>query len=167
MAATALAALLMIAVLAVTTSLARSGVVLSTAARADTWSAGLIDLIRWDLLQAQSVQTGTSHLTLQGYSALAPRTLSPTHRPVSVSYQLQTIGKQSWLVRRQTNLDQLTSHNAGLELVCAGVASFELKALEENASGGPEGASPPRGFRLLVRPVDAAAPPIDTRLWIR
>ena len=66
-----------------------------------------------------------------------------------MQYQVQDIGGQAWLVRRQTALDVLTNFNVQRELVCYGVRRFELVR------------SADAGWRLRVWTADRDEPSYD------
>jgi len=87
----------------------------------------IVRLLRDDLKSAEMIEaTRESRLSLSGAAAIDPASGERTHRPVQLEYQLESIGGQTWLIRRQAALDVLTNENVHRDLVCSGVSRFEL-----------------------------------------
>ncbi len=170
LAAAALSAVLMIGLMAVIASVGRTRRAFAAQTEQSAWSAGVADLLRFDLRNAQTVKAGPNALTLTGTGALDARTLAPSHRPVRVEYALRTAAGRSWLVRRQTDLDVLSNANAWSEAVCPGVAAFAVQLLPDPVPAGapkpPPDAAPPR-VRLTVTPENPADPPVQEVLIVR
>jgi len=136
--ATALAVMLMAGVLSVVGSI-RLDPAASEPRSGGAWPSAVVDLLRLDLTHAKSMQQRGNTLTLVGYSSLfheafeigeRPDSKPPQHRPVTIEYSVKNDGVHSWLVRRQTNLDELTNRNTWSELVGCGVLSFQLKPID-------------------------------------
>jgi hypothetical protein len=140
LAATVLSALLMIGVLAVVRDLgayraagaaaADSGAALtpegSTSVEPDVLGV-MAKLLRSDLGHAIAVETcERNELALIGYSALHAPGRGLTHRPVRIEYELAEIDGRRWLLRKQESLDVATNRNVQRDLVCCGLAGFEL-----------------------------------------
>ncbi len=142
--ATALAALLMLAVLGATRSLTRAQADLLQNDRLKDRHPELVALIRFDLVHAQEVKLAKNRLVLEGFGALDPQTLSPVHRPARITYRLQqgspgqagSAGlKDSWLVREQVMLDEPGSTIPWIELVASKVAQFDTtSAIQQSPS---------------------------------
>lgn len=132
LAATALAAVLMVVLLQVVASMARGKVVLERDAAADTapWQSDLLENLRWDLTNTVEGTAEPGRLRLSGHGSLDRATLEPEHRPVNVSYAVEQRGGRSWLVRRQSPRGGLTNERGWSELVCPNVASFIVEPVE-------------------------------------
>ena len=97
-----------------------------------------VRLLRQDLNHARRVETAPDRLAIFTYHALEARRRQTQHRPVRVVYQLQHIGGQPWLLRRQQALDVQTNQNRQRDLLCVGIAGFNLKSVSpRRANAGP------------------------------
>lgn len=141
LAASALAAVLMVVLLQVIASLTRGKVVLDRQAAADRapWQSDLVENIRWDLTNASEGIAETNRLRLTGHGSLDRATLAPTHRPVTVVYALEQLGGRTWLVRRQSPRRSLTNQRGWSELVCPDVTGFVVEPVEAPARPGARG----------------------------
>jgi hypothetical protein len=136
--ATVLSVMLMLGVLAVLTDLSSDP---DTVATRDAKTTALqtraidawVTVLRGDLSHAIQIDAdGENRLTLVGSGALDARGRERTHRPVLVTYSLETLAGRRWLVRKQALQDALTADNTQRDLVCSGVQRFELAP-----QGGP------------------------------
>jgi prepilin-type N-terminal cleavage/methylation domain-containing protein len=128
LAATALSAVLLVTMLAVIASLGRERRAAAATNRAEV-PPGVVELIRWDLVNARELNGEAGRVTLSGYGALDPDALAPLgHRPIEVVYEVRRAAGRSWLVRRQrAGQDEDLSSD---ELVCADVADLLITPLE-------------------------------------
>jgi prepilin-type N-terminal cleavage/methylation domain-containing protein len=125
--ALALSALLLVAVLFVTASMARARTALNAkSAAADPLPPAAWEMLCWDLSNASQMTAEPNRLILKGFGSLQSATLALTQRPVDIEYSIRIVDQKPWLVRRQVNLDSLSNHNELLELVCFGVEHFEV-----------------------------------------
>ncbi len=86
-----------------------------------------VSLLREDLAHARGVSVSDDGvIALAGHLALDRQGREQTHRPALVIYQLEDIGDQSWLVRKQMLLDVLSTEAIQRDLVCSGVQRFTL-----------------------------------------
>ena len=140
-AASALSAILMVVLLQVIASLARSRVVLEQdGAERTPWQADLVENLRWDLLNAEDATAERGRVVLVGHGSLDRATLAPLHRPVTVVYALERIGGRTWLVRRQTPRGGLTNERGWSELVCPDVKEFTVESVQpEGSAAGAAG----------------------------
>lgn len=122
LASTALAALLIVAVLGVSQSTARHHKAMDSLDRNPAWVGQVFERIDRDLQHARSYSVNNGHLKLAGYSSLDTKTFEPTHRPVIIEYRLV----DGALIRSQTALDVITTRSTTSELVCTGLDHFEL-----------------------------------------
>ena len=128
--AAALTVMLMAAILSLIGSINRAGAVMADNDRGITTDRQhLVELFRRDLAEAQSGQFGNNLTILEGFCSLDQVTLQPTHRPVRVRYEIQEQNGRFSLVRRQTELDRLSSQNEWSELVCQGIREYALEPL--------------------------------------
>lgn len=138
LAATALTALLMVGILNVVARL--------SADHLRQPSEDVVDaitlLVERDLHLAREVRTGEGFVEMRGYGHLDEESLTLSHLPTLVRYELQTLNDRPWLVRIQTDLDQLTNERPFTELVEAGVQSIEVQFHPQAPSdvGTPESA---------------------------
>lgn len=175
LASTVLATLLMMAVLAVVASIGRTQRIIETRDESATWPAGVMEMVRFDLLNARDVKIGDDRLVLSGFGSLDAATLEPTHRPVEVEYRLRQAAGVQWLVRAQTDLDVLSNRNRWSQPIAAGVAGFDCESLGEEpqeaqvAPNLPLGRQQnlPRRLRVTIRPADPAAPTVQEVLVVR
>jgi hypothetical protein len=149
LAATALTALLMVAVLHVVGTLGASRAALVRQADAGAWRSDLLDTLRRDLTNAAQVTFAKDGVTLTGHGALDPVTLEFGHEPVTVVYRLATIHDRRWLVRRQAPRDGLSTQAAWAELLCPDVIGFTIRPAGglgivpiDPAQGGAKAAMP-------------------------
>ncbi|HSW49058.1 MAG TPA: hypothetical protein VLH09_02735 [Bryobacteraceae bacterium] len=176
LAATALAGLLMLAILSVIASLGRSSAALPDQA-APARTAALLELLRWDLVHARRIHTQKDEFILEGFGALDRQGRSPEHRPVRVTYRLQAAGQRQWLIRRQTGpADQRGQAGSWSELLHPDVVALDLQLLPEKAGAGAgtEGIRPANGLievpsavRLVIRGPMAEVPLVDQVIVLR
>ena len=143
LASMALTTLLMLAIFQVLASVARQGRALAERERStsEPWQADLINMLRWDLANAQSTLRQGERTILRGHGSLRRSNLSPRHAPADVSYFVQRIGGRNWLLRSETPSDG----PAWTALVCPDVTRFDARAVGEAADGnsaGPANESP-------------------------
>lgn len=88
---------------------------------------GLVRLLEKDLIHASSIEMiGESEISLVGYAAIDMTRHSLIHRPVAVTYHLEEIDGQTWMIRRQAFFDELTNQGVRIDLVGAGIRKFKL-----------------------------------------
>ena len=170
LAAAALSAVLMIGLLAVIAGVGRTRRAFAERTEQAAWSAGVADLLRTDLRNAQTIKVGANQLTLTGTGALDAQTLAPTHRPVRIEYSLQTAAGQSWLIRRQVDLDVLSTANSWSEPVCPGVASFAVEPIPDPLPAGapkPPADAVPARVGITIGPASPNDPPLREVLIVR
>lgn len=164
LAATALGAMLMFAALSTLRSLA-GDLATATSARGRSATAqeaaldAAFDLVGRDLRVAALARTSPSGIEMSGYGMLSTGTLRPTHTPAAVTYRVERVGTQSWLVREQTDLGSTNDHDRSVELVLPGVSSMKVVPVPPTAGSatGTDGldGTPPQGVRVVFS-LDAA-----------
>ena len=102
-AATALAALLMVAVLLVMTSSARGRQALEAAEARRPVPSCVVQLIQEDIINSQRIHTDENRITLDGHASLQWDGPARQHMPVTIIYSLATYDERSWLVRTQVD----------------------------------------------------------------
>jgi len=176
LAASAMAALLLVTVLVVISSLGRERRAMAERSKVQT-PPDLTEIIRWDLVNARSIGTVRGVVTLSGFGTLDPDSLAPTpHRPVEVVYEVRRAAGKSWLVRRQRAPDNFDLSST--ELVCSGVAGLSI--IRQERSDGPtqdattQPSTRPSKYlalsdcvRLRVKWDDPNRAPIDRMLVLR
>ena len=137
--ATGLSVLLMVGLLQVVAAVQRDMAEMQ-ASKLNHGFDRFVDILRWDLAHARTVQQDKEHLTLVGYNSLDRRGFrlkdgfgdhgSNHHQPVRVTYRIKRIGSSEWLIRFQTDLDILSNRNTWSEPVCFGIDSFKLEPVD-------------------------------------
>lgn len=160
LAASALAAVLMLVMFQVIGSLGRTRAALSRAsddagrgsAVQSPWKSDLLDALRWDLANAATAKLEANRVTLAGHGSLDRRTLAASHEPVEVTYRLERrgAGGRTCLVRREVPRGAATNDRGWSELLCADVSRFAVE--------------PVRSAGLLGLRRDALAGPLRVRL---
>lgn len=145
-AATALATLLLVAVLGVAAAFAKSAARRERAVTPPLWQHRLAEQIRWDFEQAREVRKVGSRLELRGYGDVEAN--SPTtRRLVEVTYQTESLAHRTWLTRRQRPIGLATSTARQPELLAQGVAMLDWQIETDDATTGastaPRSAAPP------------------------
>ena len=120
LAATALATMLVAAVLGVLNRVTQQQKVLLTDDAPEPWHNRIVDLLEWDLANSQTIRTTPDGIHLEGFASRDVVTGEPLHCPAVVSYLIVREGERSWLMRRETHPDALVLDNRTAELVCAG-----------------------------------------------
>ena len=181
--ATALSAVLMAAVLAILSGIARDRRRL-TAVESVPRSQAMVDRIQWDLTNAQSLSPSPDGQSLEliGHGGIDNKTLAPNGRLASVSYLIYPDGVTSYLVREQKYLDDPVAPNPWRELIAVGITDFQViaQSTEEIVPGPTEQKSGvilasslrPKGPVLRVHErvrlrVTSAAGVVDRDLWVR
>ena len=127
LAATALAALMMLAFLHVIGSVGRTRAAMARRGGDEAWKADLLETLRRDLVNATGIRYDGGRVTLTGHAALDRATLAPGHEPVAVTYGVRSVGGRGWLFRRQAPRDGFSAGPAWEELVCPDVTGFSLR----------------------------------------
>jgi prepilin-type N-terminal cleavage/methylation domain-containing protein len=144
--ATAIAALLMVGVLGVLTSIARDRQrVATTRPTSGQDTAQIIDLFRRDLACAKTIgMNGSNTLVLDTFSSLDGQSLQPIDRPARVTYRLAGEDSTRWLIREQAFADDSTAPPPLRSLVACRVQRLEVASLGEapNMAGKVPGAVP-------------------------
>ena len=154
LAATALSAVLMLAVLQVLGSLGRSRVAMERrAAAAAPWREDLTEMLRRDLGGATGVRYAANGIVLAGHAALRPGSLAPADEPVTVTYGLAEIHGRNWLCRRQVGRAGVSgAGEPWTEFLCPDVAGFEVTPAGALVPVDPKG-----GDKSDLQPLPAAA----------
>jgi hypothetical protein len=161
LAASALTALLMITMVAVIASVARSDLAAARRAAANPWPPDLVKTLRDDLLNSRTLRCEPVTLTMEGFASIDPMTLRPTHRQTQVRYAVQSIAGRNWLIRKQR--EHSGDQHESSFLVCPDVQSiaFETRppATQRMNTGGEE--EIPARLRLIIRSTLPGVHPID------
>ena len=148
-AATVLAAVLMVTALLVIAGLGRERRIAAASEKLEP-PIEMMELIRWDLVNAREMSTSRGQITLIGFGSLDQQDASPrSHVPVEVVYEVQRAADRSWLVRRQRTEDRRGRGEWSAELVCADVARFGVTEMGETPA--------PRPRATTTRPTSAPA----------
>jgi prepilin-type N-terminal cleavage/methylation domain-containing protein len=139
--AVTIATVLMAAVLAVLSGIARDQKRL-TAEDRTTRPTATIELLRWDLTNAESVISTDDGILLRGHGGLDPSSLEPSNRLTRVTYRIRRERGESNLVREQRYLDDPIHPQFWADLVMRDVRSIDV-----TPSGNPK--SPRVSVRLV------------------
>ena len=155
LAATALTAVLMLAVLQVLGTLGRSRSAMEKRdGAAAPWREDLVNTLRGDLSGATGVRYAPNGIVLATHAALRPGSLVPADEPVTVTYGLTEIHGRSWLCRRQAARAGFSgAGEPWTELLCPDVTAFELTP----AAAALVQVDPAASAKSDLRPVSAAA----------
>jgi hypothetical protein len=130
LAASALAALLIVAVLSVVGALGRdrrAHAALDQDRATQATGDSLARLIEWDLANATRWRYVDDAYLFESHGSLDPQTLAPTDLPVIVRYQLTAPGgKRGWLTRTQSRRDT-TGDDARPMPLCGDVSEFAFR----------------------------------------
>lgn len=126
LAATALAALLMVAVLGVLTSMAVGQKALFDRPVPTNWQSRLVGLMEKDLINARSLQQMPNGFQLAGWSGSDVASGLTVHRETTVGYEIVEIDQRPMLVRRETDINSASLNNVFTNLVCFDVRSIRL-----------------------------------------
>lgn len=132
--ALALAALLLAALMGVVKGLAQQRRALAER-ESPAWRQAFLEQLRWDLLHARQMRSTPTRLTLEGFAARDFATGEATHRPTRVEYYIVEAGTQTWLLRQEAHLDELTNQHQRAELVCLNATSLTVESLQTQAAG--------------------------------
>jgi prepilin-type N-terminal cleavage/methylation domain-containing protein len=137
LAASALAALLMLVLFQVIGSLGRTRAAMvaaqtrgGRAASHAAWTSDLLDTLRRDLANATEarIDDGGGRLEITGHGSLDRDTLAAAQEPVTAVYELAaTAPGHAHLVRRQSPRGGLSGQRAWSELLCANVSRFTVE----------------------------------------
>jgi type II secretory pathway component PulJ len=167
--AVTLSVLLIGAVLAVLSGLAREAAHTTSSDRSDARDS-VKDLLAWDLANARTMIEAPdgSMLVLVGHGAIARSSRTPTGRLVRVTYRCEKREGQSWLVRQQQTLDDPARPQTWSELVAGGVTSIEVIATDpQNPADDPQAtADESADLPLAVRAGAMQSVPARVRLRI-
>jgi prepilin-type N-terminal cleavage/methylation domain-containing protein len=120
----AVVAMLVVAALAVSTSLARSELVIrKKAAGPENLQAALDAMIGTDMQHAHHYRTASGGFSFQTHAHLAAGSLALEHLPAVVTYEVRSVGERQCLVRTQ----EASGEAARTELVAMGVRSVRFQ----------------------------------------
>ena len=150
--AVTIATVLMAAVLAVLGGIGRDQKRLTAAEKSIRPSAA-IELLRWDLINAETITPTADGILLQGHGGIDPSSLEPNNRLTRVTYRIRRERGESNLFREQHYLDDQVRSQPWGDLVMRDVRSIRI-----TPSGNPK---PPRVSLQLVREKST----ITEQLW--
>jgi prepilin-type N-terminal cleavage/methylation domain-containing protein len=153
--AVTIATLLMAAVLAMLGGIGRDRKRLATRTESNHRPAAAIELLRWDLTNAEMISPTADGVLLQGHGGIDPSSLEPNNRLVRVTYRIRRAGGTSDLFREQRYLDDPVRPQPWDDLVLR-----DVRRVAVAPSGNPKS---PRVGVQLVR--DAGT--ITEQLWVR
>lgn len=136
-AASALAAMLVLVLFQVIGSFGRTRMALDrsaaehASAAQDPWKSDMLDMLRWDLANSTERKLEPGRVTLTGHGSLDLRTLASGHMPVVVTYEFERRGGRGFLVRRQAG------EQAWTELLCADVTGFSVEQASRARGNAP------------------------------
>lgn len=142
LAATLLAASLMIALLGVTGGIAKKEKLLSKDDSQPAWHDQLVRQIAEDLRQSQTFRSQSDRLALMGHGSRDSQTGNATWLPTEVHYFVVSVGKESVLMRQEFP-QTLPSRPGKPEIMCLGIDGIGIGVAGEIASpSGGQRSSP-------------------------
>ena len=164
--ATALASLLIAAVVGVLRSLSTHQKLLAQKRSLEPWRVQVREQIQWDFENARQMSLRPNELRLLGYAGRDFQSGTVNHRPTEVVYFIHDDGRRHWLCRQEIHLHDRTIRNTRMNLVLAGVTKIELRRLGEDEAmeqtGVYSGLVPvPSNVRLLLWKVAGDRPMFD------
>lgn len=148
--ATALASMLIVAVLGILAILAEKRRVLIDESAFVPWHQRLEGQLRFDLGNARRFELAPDRLRLVGYGGRNFETGRPTHRRTEVVYRLATAADKVWLVRDESQLDSISNANRRTEIVCSGIGAIAMEVPGEHERKAERSGALPECFRLLL-----------------
>lgn len=130
MLATALTAVLMMAVMSSLAAMNSRQAATSPSAQSSSEDA-VMALLEQDLLNARTWQSRSDGFCLKGFCAMDPSTKAACDLPVTVLYSVQTVANRSWLIRRQEP-DYPPLGQAACDLVYSGVEKITLAKSDDS-----------------------------------
>ncbi|MCC6580943.1 MAG: prepilin-type N-terminal cleavage/methylation domain-containing protein [Phycisphaeraceae bacterium] len=159
--ASALAAMLMVGLLAVTKQLGRNAV-----ARANMHDGvkldRTLDILRRDLAQCSLVRQSDDGIALRGYASLDEPSRELSQKPVEILYRIVSTDdadQADWLVRIQKSNRTLTNESPQLDVICRGIHQL---ALSIPMNGEQEDVPL---ARAAIAPIDTSAEEIAALAW--
>ncbi|MEM8670553.1 MAG: hypothetical protein AAGG48_23710 [Planctomycetota bacterium] len=151
--ATALASLMMVAVLGVLSGIAAKERILGEQEEASPyWHRPFKQRLQRDLEGASTYSQRGDSIVIEGFGGR--RNGVPAWAPVQIHYRIQKAGDQSLLIRDVVPLVQ-PSEQFPKQIVCLGVDSIQLEMIDQQESGGSSftepGDEPPRLRVVLFR----------------
>jgi hypothetical protein len=153
LAASALAALLFVALSGVLRSLAIQRRTLLAGKTQEPWRVQLSERLRWDLANARTMRSRFGELRLVGYGSCDFATGEPMFRRSEIVYFVQNVDTRRWLLRKEIHPDDATLNNQRTELVCTGVTDLGVIDLEADDDND--------GFGGDAVPHSAASSPLE------
>lgn len=148
--ATALASMLIVALLGILGILAEKRKLLIDESAFVPWHVRLERQLRFDLGNARRFELSPDRLRLLGYAGRNFETGRPTHRRTEVVYRLAPAAGKVWLVRDESQLDSLSNANRRTEIVCSGIGAMAMDVPGERERKAERSGSLPECFRLLM-----------------
>ena len=146
LAAIAIVGLLSAAALRVTGNLARTGRNVQTRADDNALTAGLENLLAGDVTGALKYRKASEGLELKTMCILDDKDLEIRHLPATVSYRVQKVGDDNWLIRTQ----YIEGRRKTARLVCKGVSKVSLVATVGSAGRSGKWKSMPPQLEIAL-----------------
>jgi hypothetical protein len=160
-AASAVAAIILVAVLTVITAIGRDRARLALAPpSAIPVQAMIAELFRRDLAGADRFTMEQGTLVIVTHSAIDPRTLKLLDRPSIVTFRRVAQAGSSWLMRQQQFADEPVASPLSTRLVACDVDSVDVQPL-------PDAAAPAAVAAAATRPAEPRAMPRRVRLQVK
>lgn len=124
--ATTLAAMLMVGILGLLTTLNMHCRELMQGTQSKPWGQLLADELRRDLSNARHIAVASDRMVLTGYLGTQGQTHHSTLRAAEVTYQLVKVGDYHCLLRDERPLDSVSNALTARQLVATGIARFQF-----------------------------------------
>ena len=149
--ALALTAVLMIAVLDVTTAASGSLRAMDAAQENDeAWIDRFGEQLTRDLVHAERLVIAGDRIEIVGHGGIDPATLAMSHSDCGVTYRIVRAGVGWWLVREQVEPDRRSNLHAWTELIGEGPRRLRLERIADSPAGRSR-PDPPDAITPTVR----------------
>jgi len=143
LAASLLAAMLMAVIVGLVRTTHAQSRAAQRALAANPATSILTDQIRRDFVNARYWAVLPDQVRLSGYIAHDLRTRRQTFRRAEVTYAVVSNRQGSWLVREETQIDEVIGRRSQRDVVWHGVAGLDVAALDNSQFEPAAGAAPP------------------------
>ncbi|MBI1368401.1 MAG: hypothetical protein GC162_07070 [Planctomycetes bacterium] len=162
--ATALAVVLMAGSMKVLAALKADATTDTSATSTATIERTIIDLMQHDLVESRLLGQQQGTITMIGYASIpaahtddaSRESAGVSHEPVKIEYFVRSMDDRSWLVRRQTRINERSNRNRWSELVCAGVTGIRIERVvpagvrQDDPMIGTDATPTPDRVRVIV-----------------
>lgn len=173
--ATALASMMIAATMGLLRTMALQQSALKARTTFEPWYRPLAEQLRRDVANARSAELKSSargrpsspraqefdSLVLTGYCSRSPSTFLATLRPAKITYRVETMAEDTWLVRYEEQLDSSSNANVRKELVCSGVTGIAVEGCGSQEQRASRTSVLPESCRIVLLGQSGSPPLIE------